>query len=87
MPKTNYDVLKEERTELDGYCERELLVKLNDEYQKIVNQDHPIERQFNIKQADLYDHTEAIENNLHKSEKATIDRKTENINTEGDLPE
>ena len=44
LPKTNYDVLKEEKSELHGDTEREAILKMNNDYEKIVIQGQPIER-------------------------------------------
>lgn len=75
LPKTNYDVLKEERAELHGDTERELIAKLNTDYKKLLNQGQPIERQFSILEANLYDHAEVIE------EKPTPTKKKEDEST------
>ena len=36
LPKTNYDVLKEEAAELDGLVERDLITTMNANYQKVI---------------------------------------------------
>ena len=75
LPKTNYDIFKEERHELAGMTEQELLIKLNTEYKKLITQGQAFEKRFNVAEAQLYDHEEEIEEKLAQSSNLNAESK------------
>ena len=75
LPKTNYDIFKEERHELAGMTEQELLIKLNTDYKKLITQGQAFEKRFNVAEAQLYDHEEEIEEKLAQSSNLNAESK------------
>ena len=61
LPKTNYDIFKEERHELGGMTEQELLKKLKEDYTNLLIQGQALEKRYNVAEAQLYDHEEELE--------------------------
>lgn len=60
LPKTNYDIFKEERHELGGMTEQELLNKLKGDYTNLLTQGQALEKRYNVVEAQLYDHEEEL---------------------------
>jgi len=55
LPRTNYDCLAEERQELEGKTERDLIEKLAANYK--LSQDTPLKQEFNVFEAGLRETT------------------------------
>lgn len=57
IPKTNYDCIKEEKLELDGFTEQEMLAKISSEYANLLSQQetNTLEKEFSIAPVNLYD--------------------------------
>ena len=61
IPRTNYDCIKEEKLELDGISELELLERLSSEYSYLLSQaENVLEKEFSVAQVNLNDTNDAI---------------------------